>query len=205
MTLRLPPDGESVVLTLPPRVPVREGMAFVEEKAGWLVTQFATLPERHPFLPGSVVPYLDQDHVIRYDPTGGGPVRREAGAIRVAGDERHVPRRVRDWLRAEARKQITARAQDKGRRVGRRPSKITIRDTVSRWGSCTSEGRLAFSWRLIFAPEYVLDYVVAHEVAHLVEMNHGPRFWRLVARLDADAERARDWLDRNAQRLHRYG
>jgi predicted metal-dependent hydrolase len=80
-----------------------------------------------------------------------------------------------------------------------------VRDPKGRWGSCSHRGRLSFSWRLILAPEWVLDYVIAHEVAHLVEMNHGPRFWRLVERLYPDSLRPREWLRRNGTRLHRYG
>ena len=90
-------------------------------------------------------------------------------------------------------------------RIGKTVSRVTVRDTKSRWGSCSAAGALSFSWRLILAPEPVLDYVVAHEVAHLVEMNHGPRFWRLVRAMIADPSAQRAWLRRHRAELLSYG
>lgn len=89
--------------------------------------------------------------------------------------------------------------------IGAAPGRITMRDPRTRWGSCSANGNLGFSWRLVLAPEFVLAYVVAHEVAHLKELNHGPRFWRLVERLIGDPEPARRWLRAEGPDLHRYG
>ena len=89
--------------------------------------------------------------------------------------------------------------------LGVKVKRLSIRDQSSRWGSCTSAGSLSFSWRLILAPPYVLDYLAAHEVAHLVEMNHSARFWRVVGRVCGHVERAKTWLDTHGNDLHRYG
>ena len=112
---------------------------------------------------------------------------------------------MRDWLREQARSEIATRVQEKACLLERAPGRITVRDTRSRWGSCSHDGNLSFCWRLVMAPMMVLDYVVAHEVAHLRWTHHGPRFWATVATLTANAGAARCWLDDHGERLHRYG
>jgi predicted metal-dependent hydrolase len=117
----------------------------------------------------------------------------------------HIERRVRDHLVAMARTELAGRARPLAARIGRKLVRVGVRDTKSRWGSCSGRGNLSFSWRLVFAPEPIIDYVVAHEVAHLAEMNHGPRFWRLVESLSPDSAAARAWLKRHRSRLLSYG
>jgi predicted metal-dependent hydrolase len=125
--------------------------------------------------------------------------------IRVSGRREHAARRVEDWLKRQARVQITRRTKALADELGVEVSRITVRDATSRWGSCSTSGAISLSWRLVMAPTFVLNYVAAHEVAHLREMNHGTRFWRIVDRLvGADAEAAQTWLRENGTELHRY-
>jgi hypothetical protein len=125
--------------------------------------------------------------------------------LRVAGRPEHTPRRVEDWLKKQAKSWLKRRVDYYAAELGIQPGKITVRDASSRWGSCSTSGNLSFSWRLIMAPSYVLDYVAAHEVAHLKEMNHGPRFWRLVERLLGDnGDDAQAWLRDYGSSLHRF-
>ena len=124
--------------------------------------------------------------------------------VRVSGRSEHAPRRLLDYLKREARKTLTARTQELTSRIGLAPKRITVRDTESRWGSCSADRALSFSWRLILAPPFVLDYVVAHEVAHMRHMNHGPRFWNLVRELVGDVDSPQAWLSANGPLLHRY-
>jgi predicted metal-dependent hydrolase len=130
---------------------------------------------------------------------------RELPRICVSGGQSHGPRRLTDWLRAEAKADLALRVQQHAANLGVRPKRITVRDQSTRWGSCSSTGTISFSWRLIFAPTYVLDYVAAHEVAHLKEMNHGQRFWRLVRDTMPDMHKARAWLKQRGAELHRFG
>lgn len=130
---------------------------------------------------------------------------RDLPRICVSGEERHGPRRLADWLRSEAKTDLLKRVEHHGGELGCNPKRISVRDQSSRWGSCSSSGTLCFSWRLIFAPTFVLDYVAAHEVAHLREMNHSQRFWRLVRQTMPDMQRARAWLKQNGAELHRFG
>ncbi len=123
----------------------------------------------------------------------------------VSGSPSHASRRFTDWLKGEARKDLAARVRVHAQTLNCAPKRISIRDQSTRWGSCSTTGTLSFSWRLIFAPPFVLDYVAAHEVAHLREMNHGPRFWRLVRDAIPDMQRARSWLKMHGAELHRFG
>lgn len=125
--------------------------------------------------------------------------------ICVSGEERHGPRRLADWLRGEAKADLVRRVDHYAGILGCAPKRISVRDQSTRWGSCSTSGTLCFSWRLIFAPSFVLDYVAAHEVAHLREMNHSQRFWRLVRQAMPDMQRARVWLKQNGAELHRFG
>jgi predicted metal-dependent hydrolase len=123
----------------------------------------------------------------------------------VAGRLEHASRRLKDWLLEQARADLDASVTRHSRMLGVKARSISLRDQTSRWGSCTAGGLLSFSWRLILAPSHVLDYVAAHEVAHLVEMNHGPRFWKHVSRCMPRLEEAKRWLRSHGADLHRYG
>jgi predicted metal-dependent hydrolase len=128
-----------------------------------------------------------------------------APRLNVSGRQEHAPRRLRDWLVEQARADLDRSVTLHARQLGVKARSITLRDQTSRWGSCTAGGLLSFSWRLVLAPSHVLDYVAAHEVAHLIEMNHGPRFWKLVGRSMPRLEEAKRWLRHHGADLHRYG
>src|SRR6187551_2602665 len=209
-TLRIHPTDREAILTMPPRGTIAEAKEFANMHGGWIAARLGRLPKAAPFQPGTVIPLRGVPHRIVHRSGARGTVwteTRDSGEkiICVAGDAEHMDRRVHDFLKREARKDLhkasLAYAEDLGVRVKR----VSIRDQSSRWGSCTSAGSLSFSWRLILAPPYVLDYLAAHEVAHLVEMNHSARFWRVVARECAHVERAKTWLDTHGNDLHRYG
>ncbi|MCP4327548.1 MAG: M48 family metallopeptidase [Alphaproteobacteria bacterium] len=205
MSLRLDPAARGVVLTLPQRTAEREGLDFVHDHAGWIATRVATWPPRRRFADGVVIPLRGVDHRIVHLPLARRGVWCEDGEIRVAGDGSHLPRRVADWLKREARRELADRAREKAARLGRPVIRVTVRDTRSQWGSCAANGQLSFSWRLVLAPDHILDYVVAHEVAHLAEPNHGARFHDLVADLTTDPKTAEKWLLRHGEKLHCYG
>jgi predicted metal-dependent hydrolase len=206
IALRVNAAERTVELVLPPGVPKSHGLQFVQSKRGWIAARLAALPPSVPFAEDAVVPVLGVPHRIRREgDAAGAPVAIIDGEIRVRGEPVHLPRRVRDFLVAKARKELDLRARRLAARIGRDITQIRVRDTRSRWGSCSGRGNLSFSWRLVFAPEWVIDYVVAHEVAHLAEMNHGPRFWRLVESLSPDSAVSRAWLKRHRSRLFSYG
>jgi hypothetical protein len=203
--LRLTAEGDGAVVTIPEGALFEDGVAMARNHAGWILRRFAAIPPRVPFIDGTVVPFLGRDHRLRHRVRSFPAVRREGDEIIVAGRVEDMARRVADWLRRQARIEIGPRVGDKAATLGRVPGRITVRDTRSRWGSCSAAGNLSFSWRLVMAPAAVLDYVVAHEVAHLAHHDHGPHFWRTVAALSEDSDAGRAWLRRHGPGLHRYG
>lgn len=205
LILRLDDDGEGAVVTLPPYVSRAEARQFAEQRADWIKSRLAKSPSRTPFVDGAVVPVFGIDRTIRHIDAARRPVICEHDTLVVSGKPEHLARRVADWLKAEARRQIEPRALSMADQLDRKIRRITIRDTRSRWGSCASDGGLNFSFRLVMAPLWVLEYVVAHEVAHLVEHNHSPAFWDTVARINDDAAGGRAWLSVHGPGLHRFG
>jgi hypothetical protein len=206
LSLRVDSASRGIELVLPRRFAAETALGFVAAHRGWIAARVAALPAPLQFAEGATVPVFGIPHRIRRELDPAAPsVAIGDGEIRVRGDPAHLPRRVRDHLVALARRDFAARVRATAARVGRSATRVGVRDPKSRWGSCSSKGSLSFSWRLVFAPEPVIDYVVAHEVAHLVEMNHGPRFWRLVASLVPDVDKSRAWLRRHRNELLAYG
>ncbi len=203
--VRLSGDGDGVVVTVPARTAFDEGVRAAKRNADWIIQRLDAVPPRLPFADGVAIPILGRDHTIRYRAKGRSGVHLEDGELVVTGPDALLAGRVDRWLKKRARTEITVRVAAKTARLGRPAGRITVRDTRSRWGSCSSRGNLSFCWRLVMAPEAVLDYVVAHEVGHLAVPNHGPQFWRTVATLTDDVESARLWLRRYGRALHRYG
>ena len=204
--LRVDPVGRNVELVLPRGVSPNTGLRFLATKRKWVVARLRALPQPVPFVEGAIVPVLGVPHRIQRESAPSlPPVRIIEGEIRVRGDPAHLARRVLDHLVITARAELAPRARRLAAQIGRQVARVNVRDTKSRWGSCSGRGTLSFSWRLILAPEAVLDYVVAHEVAHLVEMNHGPRFWRLVESLAPGSAGQRSWLKQHRDRLLSYG
>ncbi len=196
---------DGVFVTIPTGASFAAGLDWLNAKAVWVEEQLRSLAPRIPFTNGASVPLIGVDHIIRHRPDARRGVWLEPGEIHVSGRTEHVARRVLDWFKREARREITRRVSEKAGRLGRQPGRVTLRDTRSRWGSCAANGNLSICWRLIMAPEFVLDYVVAHEVAHLQEANHRLAFWRSVAALTSDPDTARAWLRNYGEGLHRIG
>jgi predicted metal-dependent hydrolase len=209
-TLRIQAATREVILTIPPRGTLKEAAEFAQRHGGWIAARLGRLPAAMPFADGVVVPLRGVPHRIAHRRGMRGTVWAEVAhdgerLLCVAGNAPHLDRRVGDYLRREARRELEAASLKFAAGLGVAVKRITVRDQSSRWGSCSTTGMLSFSWRLILAPSHVLDYLAAHEVAHLVEMNHSPRFWRLVQRLCPGHDRAKAWLDAHGADLHRYG
>lgn len=203
ISLRVDP-ARGAVLMLPTKARLAEGERFLLAHRVWLAERLARLPDKIALADGVAVPLLGVPHPIRHAPEARRGVWVEDGALLVSGLPDHVGRRAADFLRAEAKRLIVPRAHDMAARLGRKPGRITVKDTRSRWGSCSSSGDLAFCWRLVLTPEQILDYVIAHEVAHLVEMNHSPAFWAVVESLVGDVRAPRRWLKAHGPGLHRF-
>ncbi|MBD8891515.1 M48 family metallopeptidase [Roseibium litorale] len=209
--LRIPADHSGPVLTVPGGGDLARAERFVRQHVDWLLERLEKRGGRVGLIPGSIVPVRGEDHEIRSSGKLRGLVQQakdpETGEkiLLVPGADDHVPRKVETWLKAAAKADLTAASFSHAQKIGAKINGLTIRDTKSRWGSCASNGKLSFSWRLILAPPDILDYVAAHEVAHLREMNHSARFWALCQQLAPQTPAARQWLKDNGLHLHGYG
>jgi len=204
MIVKVNPATGEISVTAPSRRGLAHALDFARGEKEWIAGQLAKAPGPVGLAAGAKIPFRGTPYEIRAIAKGPAPVWAEGGVIWVSGGEAHAPRRVLDFLKQQARKTFEERALEHAARLGVKPSRITVRDTASRWGSCSSARSLSFSWRLIMAPDFVLDYVVAHEVAHLREMNHRPRFWAYVRSLVTDMYAPQDWLKKNGRELQRY-
>lgn len=210
-TLRVRAATRDVVLTMPQRGSLAAAREFASRHAAWIGARLRRLPEPVRFAPGALVPLRGLEHRVSHRPGARGTAWTERDTdgetwlLCVAGGAEHVERRVADFLRREARRDLEAAVARHAARVGRPARRVTLRDTTSRWGSCSARGELNFSWRLVLAPPFVLDYLAAHEVAHLVHLDHSVRFWTLTRGLSPDTDRAEAWLRAHGAGLHRFG
>lgn len=202
ITLRVSRMDGRVTLTLPRGVPEAEALAFADAREDWIRHQLARQTPQAVMRLGGEVPVLGE--MRRIVPGAGRQVRLGPDAIAVPGAEAQVGRRLQGWLKETARSELAYASDRYAAALGRGYARITLRDTRSRWGSCSSAGALMYSWRLVMAPAEVLAYVAAHEVAHLAEMNHSAAFWTTVERLYGDYRAPRAWLRREGHRLHGY-
>lgn len=212
LILRVRGATRDAVLTIPKRTSIADARSFAERQAAWIGTRLRRLPETIYLEGGSVIPVRGISTLILSCPNERGvawfdAARANDGALQalcVSGDPEHLPRRLVDFLRRECRRDLDRAVTAAAAKIGRPTPPITLRDTATRWGSCTATGRLNFSWRLILAPPFVLDYLAAHEVAHLVHMNHSSKYWALCRSLSPDTNRAEAWLNTQGATLHRY-
>lgn len=209
-TIRVRNASRDVVLTMPKRGSLADAHRFAQNHAAWIASKLAQLPDVVPFAPGEIIPFRGVPHRIEHRTSARGAAwieQDESGnaLLCVAGDAAHVSRRIGDFLKREAKKALTERSRSYAARIGVGIGRIGLRDSATRWGSCSESGSLSYSWRLILAPDFVLDYLAAHEIAHRIELNHSERFWRLLDSMTPDRRRAEAWLDAQGNTLHRYG
>ncbi len=208
MTLKIDQKRGGAVLTLPCHLSLVEAERFLNEQRKWLELRLSALPDPVPFADGRVIPLRGEATRIVHRPGRGTIIYSDDEGDRqiiVRGKPEHLGRRLEDWLKAEARQDLTRAVGDHASTIDAKPAAIKVRDTGTRWGSCSSRRTLSFSWRLVLAPPNVLNYLAAHEVAHLRHMNHSAAFWALVARLDPHYRKAQAWLKSDGPDLFAIG
>jgi predicted metal-dependent hydrolase len=228
-SLQVSEARRGAVLTMPAYSSFAEADEFLSRHFDWLKERVAGLPEPVPFTDGAIIPLRGLAHVLRFEgsvrrrrgvvwveepedakiapawPAGARVAKRRLPRLHVSGEEEHAPRRLLDWLKRQAHLDLRFRVDLHAKRLNLTPKRIFVRDQTTRWGSCSTTGALSFSWRLVLAPPFVLDYLAAHEVAHLSELNHSRRFWRLCESLCPETSVARAWLAHNGPALHAIG
>ncbi len=201
MTLRVSGADGVVRLSLPKRGSLKAAKRFLLEQEGWLRGHISNRPERVEIRPGLTLSLLGESFLLR---THSKSRVTLAPGILFLPESRPMGPALERFIKTRAKIVITGLAKTDSTRLGKSFAKISLRDPRSRWGSCSSDGNLMFSWRLMLAPPEVLRYVVAHEVAHLREMNHAKAFWAEVAGLMPNYAPPRQWLQQNGGQLHRF-
>lgn len=207
MTLRIDSKTKKIHLSHPFGYPKRRIAEFVQAQMPWLERQLVKMPEHILFKPSLKIPFSGKVYTLVHVETSRGINMYEdmdSQSIVIECPAERFARSVEMFLKKEAKDTIAYIAYKKAEDIGKKISLLTVRDTKSRWGSCTSKGALSFSWRLIMAPPVVVDYLVAHEVAHLEHMNHSPAFWKVCSALSEDMPTAKKWLKENGSALHRF-
>ena len=203
------PHAGGPVLTVPGYGTWKDAEEFLNQQLNWLAARLKRAVRPVTFRAGALIPLRGVEHRIVATGAVRGRIEsyEEDGEARLAvpGAPEHRARRLTDWLKAEAERDIAARVPFHAERLNVGITGVSLRSQSTRWGSCSTTGRLSFNWRLVMAPPFVLDYVVAHEVAHLREMNHSAAFWATVEETLPDMERGRAWLRAHGRQLMVYG
>ena len=206
LRLRVDRRTGGVLLTIPRRYSERKALAWAAEHEEWIEQQLRAVAPPERLAPGTILPLHGEPRPIDWSPDRPRTVRIEPGRIMVGGPEENLEARLLRWLKRHAAEILTAETREYAAKAGVACSRVAVGDPLSRWGSCSSSGAIRYSWRLILAPAWVRRATVAHEVAHLVHMNHGPSFHALVEQLfGADPKPARSWLRSSGPLLHRFG
>jgi predicted metal-dependent hydrolase len=207
MTLRVDPIGRRIIVNGPWRLSKRDALGFISANYPWIEARLDALPQKAPFCDNGMVLFRGRQTLLRRKDGRGAPIYRDGlqPELEIASTETGFENKVRLALKAYAQSDALAYCEQLAPQLGKSPSSIMLRDTRSRWGSCTATGDIMLSWRLIGAPPKVFEYVVAHELAHLVELNHSPRFWGHVNALMPDWKAPRAWLKSNGALLHAMG
>ncbi|MEZ5995888.1 MAG: SprT family zinc-dependent metalloprotease [Hyphomonadaceae bacterium] len=208
VSVRIDPTRREAIATAPTKRDLPRAARFAAERAGWIVHELARLPQGVQLKPGATAPLRGEDHELVYE-HGRGPARIEPGApprlVVPAPDPALFESRLLRFLKDQARADLIDRVAVHAVTLSVRPARLQVKELRSRWGSCSVDGVLSFSWRVVLAPPFVLDYLAAHEVAHLREMNHSRRFWALVRRCAPGYEQGRAWLHEHGFALHAVG
>lgn len=208
VSVRIDPTRREAIATAPSKRHLKHAAQFAAERAGWIAHELSRLPQGVQLTPGARVPLRGVEHELVYEHGRAAP-RVEAGEIArliaPAPDVALFEPRLLRFFKDQARADLAARVAVHAQTLGVKPARLQVKELRSRWGSCSSDGVLSFSWRVICAPAFVLDYLAAHEVAHLREMNHSRRFWAHVRKCMPDYESGRAWLHEHGCALHAIG
>lgn len=203
LSLRVDPKGNCIRLTIPPRAREISIERFLRQQIDWITMKYRTLPQKAALADGNSIPFRGTDCTLRYihHNKRTTDIRLDNGSIVIATSRDDPSANLKRWMIAQARDFALPLADIKAGKIGKTVTRMDFRDTASRWGSCSSDGRIMLCWRLVMAPDYVFDYVIGHEVAHLEYMDHGKKFWDLCYALTDRPDEARAWLKSNGNRL----
>ncbi|MEM9469824.1 MAG: SprT family zinc-dependent metalloprotease [Pseudomonadota bacterium] len=208
MALRVDSKDRSVKLVIPKRASIKSAYEFALKNADWIKQSLAELPQPLAFENGAIIPVMGKDREIKitYDSSSKTTdIILKSNELLVITNKKNVSSRIKRYLQDLAKQEFTTLAREKALELNKTVKRVDIKDTASRWGSCSHDGRISFSWRLVFAPYEAIDYVIAHEVAHLQHMDHSRAFWSVCRDLSDSYTKGKKWMQQNGSELMRYG
>lgn len=205
LSLRIDKKDRMAVLTIPKYCSKKKAVSFVESHQDWVLNNLQKIPELKNFQNNDTISLFGQKYTIEHTEIRGNThLDKKNHILYVSGGIEFLHRRVKDFIKKLALKEFTKRSEAVADKIGKKVHNVCIKDTKSRWASCSTLNNINYSWRLALAPEFVIRYIVAHEVSHLKHQDHSAYFWALVDFLEEDAEKGRDWLTENGHLLYMY-
>lgn len=205
LILRIDKKDRAVILSLPKYCSQKKAISFVKENEKWIKSALEKIPEVRDFAIGDKINIFGTEYIIEQSSTRGGTrLDKENNIFYVSGSVEFVHRRVKDYIKKIALDEFYTRSCKVAQKIEKKVNSVCIKDTKSRWASCSSLNNINYSWRLALAPDFVIDYIVAHEVCHLAHQNHSSNFWELVYKIEYNAAKGRKWLSDNGQSLYLY-
>ena len=204
LSLRIDQKEHKAIVNIPPNCSINRVLDFIEKNRCWIETHLLLLPEIRNFAEGDKISFFGEPLIIRHYPYLKSGVICENGELKVSGDKTFLSRRVRDFIYRQTQKKMTLISQQKAQKIDCKINKVTIKDTKSRWGSCSTLNNINYNWRIALAPVEVIDYLAAHEVAHLKHLDHSHEFWNCLNNLTPFAHTGRRWLQKNGRLLYAY-
>lgn len=204
LTLRIDEQERVPVLTVPRRCSEKRALEFVESHRDWITNMLARIPQSKKITDASQISFFGQLLTVCHQPEQRAGVYIEDGKIIVCGNKEFIHRRLIDFLKKQAHDRLYELSTAKARVIGCQVNSVCIKDTKSRWGSCSSKSNINYNWRIVLAPAYVINYLVSHEVAHLAHQDHSSAFWDCVAKLCPDYKEGRQWLKIKGRELYQY-
>ncbi|MBR2273457.1 MAG: M48 family metallopeptidase [Alphaproteobacteria bacterium] len=205
LTLRIDKKDRMAILTVPPYCSRQQAISFVESHQNWILNNINKIPASRKFENEDVISLFGKQYSIQHTQIRGNTkLDKEQHILYISGGIEFLHRRVKDFIKKVSQQEFLQRSQQMAQKIGKKVHNVYIKDTKSRWASCSTLNNLNYSWRLALAPEHVIRYIVAHEVAHLKHQDHSAYFWELVKFLDADASKGREWLAKNGHMLYIY-
>ena len=204
LTLRIDGKSRQAVLSIPPRCTQKQAIKFVTEHQEWIIEHLQNLPQVKHFTSGENISFFGQEILIQHAPEKRWGARIEQGVLYVSGESEFTHRRVKDFIKKEAQKTFLLRSQKLASKIDCKVHDVVIKDTKSRWGSCSSLNNINYNWRLALAPKEVIDYIIAHEVSHLAHQDHSKEFWSCVKKLCPTYKIGQSWLKQHGKELYMF-
>lgn len=204
ISLKIDAKKKLPIITMPKFCSANYAIDFIKRNQEWIENSLNKIPEKIIFSHGDKISIMGQIYEVNHCPDAKSGVWLEGGKVNVSGGEEFLNSRLKNFVIKVAKNELSKLGREKAKNIKCYVNKISIKDTKTRWGSCSTKSNINFSWRVVLAPSIVIDYLISHEVCHLIHHNHSKEFWNDVNKLAIDMESGKQWLKENGNSLFSY-